>query len=304
MALGDNRIMTGIDHKRIVISGGGSGIGAALVRTLAIEGHQVFITGRRVEKLCEVASGLPNVWYQACDVSDEGQVRNLAATISEQASRIDALVNCAAIIGPVEPTIDVELNDLRRVFEINVCGTLLIIRHFLSLLLKSSRPRIVNFAGGGAFSVFPNYSAYAISKAAVVRLTENLAVELADGGVCVNAVAPGFVATDIHEATLKAGPARAGEEYYRQTQRLLAGGSIPIEVPVACVRFLLSDQAGELTGKTISASFDPWGTPEFVELIPQINQSDLYTQRRINLANLPEEPWRVALSASSNRKDR
>jgi hypothetical protein len=76
-----------------------------------------------------------------------------------------------------------------------------------------------------------------------------------------------------------------------------------MEVPVACVRFLLSEQAGDLTGKTISASFDPWGTHVFQERIAEINQSDLYTLRRINLVNLPDTPLRTALSTASRHRD-
>jgi 3-oxoacyl-[acyl-carrier protein] reductase len=136
----------------------------------------------------------------------------------------------------------------------------------------------------------------------VVRLTENLAVELAAAGISVNAIAPGFVATPIHEATLQVGSEMAGDEHFRRTQQLLQEGAVPMEVPVACVKFLLSDRAGQLTGKTISASFDPWDTADFVAQIPQINQSDLYTLRRINLVNLPDRELCGALSQPSQEE--
>jgi len=159
----------------------------------------------------------------------------------------------------------------------------------------------VNVSGGGAFAPFPNYSAYAVSKAAVVRLTETLAVELAPQGIAVNAIAPGFVATEIHDATLREGVERAGQEHFEQTQRLLRQGAVPIERVVACLQFLLSDRAEGLTGKTISASFDPWGTPTFTAWIPQMNQSELYTLRRINLGHLADIELRHALTSAQRQ---
>jgi 3-oxoacyl-[acyl-carrier protein] reductase len=154
------------------------------------------------------------------------------------------------------------------------------IKHVLPLLEGSSMPRIVNLAGGGAFNPFPNYSAYACSKAGVVRLTECLAQELAGRGICINALAPGFVATPIHVATLKAGPERAGREQYDVTMKGLESG-LSAQTAIECVRFLLSASAAGLTGKTLSANFDPWREPYFSSQIAEINRSDLLTLRRV-----------------------
>ena len=156
--------------------------------------------------------------------------------------------------------------------------------------------KIVTFSGGGAFNSLPRYSAYAASKAAVVRLTETLADELRPRGIAVNGVAPGFVKTEIHDATLAAGPDAAGPEFFAMTQAKLADGAVPIDVPVDCVRFLLSSAARSLTGKTISANFDPWSSAVFQKHIEELGQSDLYTMRRINLVNLDEEGIVAALS--------
>ena len=150
-------------------------------------------------------------------------------------------------------------------------------------------PRIINFAGGGAFSSFPNYSAYAVSKAGIVRLTENLAEELAPLNIKINALAPGFVNTEIHNKTLEVGKDLSGDQHYNLTLQKQKEGSIPIELPVKCIDFLISDEAKELTGKTISASFDPWGKKSFIKIIPDINNSELYTMRRINIVNLTDQ---------------
>lgn len=290
------------EQRHVVITGASSGIGAALTRTLASDGFILYVCARRADKLNEVTEDNTIAFGFPCDVSQEGQVIEFVAQVCARAAHVDALINCAGSFGAIGPMLETNSREWYNTFEVNLYGTYLMTKHIVPLMVHERSPQIINFSGGGAFSPFPNYSAYAVSKAAVVRLTETLAVELASKGIKVNAIAPGFVASEIHQATLRAGRARAGDQHFDTTQRLLTSGSVRIEVPVACVQFLLSDQAGELTGKTISASFDPWGTPGFVELIPQINRSDLYTLRRINLINLPEQPLRDALSAASNRK--
>src|SRR5439155_11462832 len=119
-------------------------------------------------------------------------------------------------------------------------GTYLVIKHCLPLLRRGRRPRIINFAGGGAFNAFPNYSAYACSKTAVIRLTECLAIELREDGITVNAIAPGIVATELHRATLEAGEERAGRLQYRRAATLYDDGGRSIENLLQCVRTMLS----------------------------------------------------------------
>ena len=284
--------------KHIVITGASSGMGAALARALAADGHAVYACARRMDKLRELAAQQPGIVAQRCDVSREEDVRAFVAWVRTRTARVDALVQCAGSFGAIGPAVETDSRQWLDTLHANLFGAYLMAKHVVPRMAGESRPCIVNFSGGGAFSPFPRYSAYAVSKTALVRLTEILAVELAQRGIAVNAVAPGFVATEIHEATLRSGRALAGEEFFAETQRLLEQGAVPIETPISCVKFLLSDQAAGLTGKTISASFDPWGTPEFVELIPQINASDLYTLRRINLVNLPDTERDRALSCS------
>ena len=92
----------------------------------------------------------------------------------------------------------------------------------------------------------------------------------------------------IHDATIAAGPMGAGTKHHEHTQKLLREGAVPMEVVVECVRFLLSPAAAHLTGKTISASFDPWRRPDFSEHISDINASDVYTMRRVNPDHLAD----------------
>src|SRR5262249_11972622 len=189
---------------RILISGGSSGIGAALAHSLAEQGHRIFICARRANRLAAVAQGYSGIEAHACDVSDEAQIERLIATVGSTADALDVLINCAGGFGEIGPITIADTTRWWATIDTNLRGTYLLIRHALPLLQRGDRPRIINFAGGGAFSPFPNYSAYACSKAAIVRLTECLAGELAPLNIRINSIAPGFVPTPMHEATLTA----------------------------------------------------------------------------------------------------
>src|SRR5205807_9146574 len=112
----------------------------------------------------------------------------------------------------------------RRTLDVNVVGTLLAIRYSLPAL-RAGGGSIVTFGGGGATAPLPRFDAYAASKAAVARLSENLAETISP--VRINCVAPGFVVTRMHELTLAAGPGAAGRDYHERTRREVAQGGFP-----------------------------------------------------------------------------
>jgi NAD(P)-dependent dehydrogenase (short-subunit alcohol dehydrogenase family) len=291
---------TGVDSPRhIIVTGGSSGIGAGLVAGLAADGHHVYTCARREEKLAAVANGNPRIHTRVCDVSDEAQVKEFVAWVRSQTDHVDGLLNVAGgfgVIGPIEVT---DSEAWLQTVRVNLFGSYLMVKHTLPLLERSNDPRILNFSGGGSFSPFPNYSAYACSKSAIVRLTECAAAELAARGVAVNAVAPGFVATDAHRATLEAGPELAGSLQYRRAAALISEGGGEgggaISNVVECVRVLLAPDTRGLTGKTISANFDPWRTDVFKQRVADLTRSDLWTMRRLNIVNLPEGSLRSTL---------
>lgn len=273
---------------KILITGGNSGIGFALAKELSIDGHTIVVCARKVLNLENVLKINENILHYSCDVSNEKSVIGFLNFVKKKFNYIDVIVNCAGVQGAIGRFDKTNSSDWKEAFETNTFGTYLITKYFLDLLLQSNIKKIINFSGGGAFSAFPNYSAYAVSKAAVVRFTENIAEELKDLGVQVNCVAPGFVATKIHDATLNAGEKLAGEQY-KKVATMLKEGSVPMKVVVDCVKFLISPESNGLTGKTISANFDKWNTKIFQENIKIISDSDLYTMKRINLVNLDED---------------
>ena len=262
----------------IVVTGASSGIGAALAKDLSRAGHSVFACSRNLERLKAAFSDYPRVTFFTCDASKEADIQRFVASIGEKTDHVDVLINCAGGFGAIGSIDKVNSDAWMRTITENLFGTFLPSKHFLSLLQESDVPQIINFSGGGAFGPFPNFTAYACAKAAIVRLTETLAVELAPYGITVNAIAPGLVRTQAHNATLAAGPENAGLIQFRRAERLMRqdnedsdGGRL--ELVQQCVRALISPAYRGLTGKTISANFDPWATQVFREHVADIARS-------------------------------
>jgi NAD(P)-dependent dehydrogenase (short-subunit alcohol dehydrogenase family) len=284
----------------VVVAGASSGIGAALAKDLSSAGYQVIACSRNLDRLRAAFAGHPGVQYTVCDASDVPAVVKFVEFVRERTERVDALINCTGGFGAIGAIDQIDAGEWMRTVTNNLFGTFLTIKYFLPLLENSTAPRIINLSGGGAFSPFPNYSAYACAKAALVRLTETLAVELAPRGIAINALAPGFIATKTHETTMASGPERAGPVQFHRTARLLQqpddeAAAARMEAVRQCVRALLSPAYRGLTGKTISANFDPWGSEAFRRHLNDITRSELYTMRRTNLVNLPEGYLRANL---------
>jgi 3-oxoacyl-[acyl-carrier protein] reductase len=287
---------------RVIVAGASSGIGAALVESLCADGHEVFACARRADRLEEVTRAHALAHSRVCDVADEAQVQAFLAWVQSQSRYVDAVVNCAGGFGAIGPLETTDSEEWWQTIRVNLLGTYLMTKHALPLLRGSPDPRVVNFSGGGAFDPFPNYSAYACSKAAVVRLTECLAAECAPQGIAVNALAPGFLPTEIHWATLVVGPERAGEAHYEQTMSGLKTDGSRMATAIACLRFLLSPESRGLTGKTVSANFDPWRTKGFAQSIAEINGSEIWTMRRMNIDNLADSDLKVTLGKAQASK--
>lgn len=292
-------------EKTIVVVGASSGIGAAVTRALAADGHHLFICARRVERLKEVAASNPKIFFAPCDVTNEAEVAQFIGEVRNRTSSVDVLIYSAAILGPVGSLHKLKSSEWLTTLMINLFGAVLFTKQVVPLMMPERRPRILFVSGGGAFDPLPRLSAYGASKAGLIRLVESLAIDLAASNIAVNAVAPGFMATEIHQAVMDAGPESGGVEYDKAVKQLSIWDDTDMEIPVNCMRYMLSDAASKLTGKTISARFDPWGEPEFDASIDEILSSPLYATQRVNLVDLGNSPLaKKLLQAADNKRNR
>ena len=270
-------------QKRVaIITGAGRGIGKAIALAFAHEGADMVVVSKTLSEVEETAAQVRASGRRALalkvDVSKKDDVENMVKLTLQEFGGIDILVNNAGILGPIGPLIENNLDDWIETINVNLIGTFLCCKAIAPLMIKQRRGKIINLSGGGAAYPRPCFSAYAASKAAIVRLTETLAAELKEFSIQVNAIAPGAVSTRLHDQVLSAGE-KIGESVLAEAKRVKRTGGTPADVPAALAVFLASDESDGLTGKLISAVWDDW--KEMSKQIDKVNSSDLYTLRRI-----------------------
>jgi NAD(P)-dependent dehydrogenase (short-subunit alcohol dehydrogenase family) len=267
-----------------LITGGSQGLGQEIATHFLREGANVVLCARTERDLFaardELAGQFPSqkVLAKICDVSSEPQVNGLVAFALRELGSLHALVLNAGIYGPMGAVESVSLDEWRRAMDINLYGVLLPCRALIPHFKKAGRGKIIVLSGGGATSPMPNISAYAASKAAVVRLMETLAEELRPYHVDVNAIAPGALATRLVDEVLAAGPDKVGELFYEKNKQWKATGATPLSLGASTAVYLTSAQSDGITGKLISVQWDPW---ERLHEFKSDLSGDIYTLRRI-----------------------
>lgn len=279
-----------------LITGGSQGLGKAIAEQFLAEGANVVLCARNQNELevtrKELAEKFPmaKVAAKRCDVSNEHQVQELANfTFHQLGPKIDALILNAGVYGPMGPTETVDLNEWRRAIDINLFGVLLPCRALIPHFKKANRGKIVVLSGGGATNPLPNISSYAASKAAVVRLMETLAEELRPHHVDVNAIAPGALATRLVDEVLAAGPDKVGAAFFEKNKQWKEKGATPLELGAKLAVYLTSAESDGITGKLISAQWDPWR--DLQKHREDLAKSDIYCLRRIVPEDRGKKGW-------------
>jgi NAD(P)-dependent dehydrogenase (short-subunit alcohol dehydrogenase family) len=275
-----------LQGKKVIITGASQGLGLAIAQAFAAEGADLLLGARGLDLLKAEAGRLEpslkpgqQIICKALDVADEASA---AAFVTEAQSRwasLDVLVNNAGIYGPKGAIDAVDWKDWVQALSVNLLGTVLMCRLALPLLKKSPDARILNLSGGGATAPLPWLSAYAASKAAVVRFSETLAEELKADGIGVNAIAPGALNTRMLDEILEAGPEKVGAAYYQKAQDQKAKGGASLSEAAALCSWLAGPEGKGISGRLISAVWDPWR--KLGGLKSTLEGSDIYTLRRI-----------------------
>jgi 3-oxoacyl-[acyl-carrier protein] reductase len=190
---------------------------------------------------------------ERADISAEADVKHLAYVIEKRYGRLDVLLLNAGVYGPKGAIEDVDWGAWTQALSINLLGTVLCCRTFLPLLRRSERGKILLVSGGGATKPLPFLSAYAASKAAVVRFGETLAEELRESRIDVNSIAPGALNTRLLEEVLSAGPERVGQTFYEASLRQKESGGTPLDRGAGLCAYLAGSASDGITGKLISA---------------------------------------------------
>ena len=279
------------DQKRLegriaLITGAGRGIGRAIALAYAAEGAKLVLAARTGAELRETADSITgrfgsDVSTIIADVTNREQVDAAVAHTIERHGAIDVLVNNAGNIGPVGRLWDNDADDWARTVSVHLMGTFYGCRAAVPAMRDRGSGRIVNMSGVGG----PNMSSYDAAKTAIVNLTENLALELADTPITVNAISPGSIHTRMWEETRDLALAIGDTATYERGVQVTSGEGASIERAAELAVFFGSDDCGTLSGRLIRAFADRF--EDFPRQANEIMASEAYLMRRVD----PERPF-------------
>src|SRR5690349_19142055 len=248
-----------------IITGANQGLGRAIAEQYVRAGAGVLLTARDQQLLEQVRDALTplarsgqKILIERGDVSDRASCDAIVARAERDLPGLSILVNNAGVYGPKGAIEDVDWDEWVRAIEINLFGTVYICRAVIPVLKARNYGKIVNLSGGGATAPLPRISAYAASKAAVVRMTDTLAEELRDWHIDVNAIAPGALNTRLLDEVIEAGPEKVGRSFYERSLKQRDQGGAPLEKGAALAVFLGAKESDGITGRLISAVWDDW----------------------------------------------
>lgn len=275
-----------LQGKVAIITGANQGLGLEIAKKYLEAGASLTICARdeklldRAETmLCSLAGVGQEILALTTDVSQAGDVQACIEATQKRFGHIDILVNNAGIYGPKGAIEEVDWQEWVRAIEINLYGSILMCRAVVPYFKTQRRGKIVQLSGGGATNPLPRLSAYAVSKAAIVRFIDTLAEEVRENCIDVNAIAPGALNTRMLDEVIEAGPGKVGQAFYERSLKQKQNGGAPLEKGAELAVFLGSALSDGITGKLISAVWDPWSSlPEHLD---DLRTTDIYALRRI-----------------------
>ncbi len=247
-----------LQGKTALVTGGGTGIGAAIAERFIAEGAKVCITGRRPEKLQEQAAAFPPNVLLGCpgDVSREDDVKRVVEATVAFGGGIDILVNNAAC-DVIAPIADLDPADWRRVLDTNLTGPFLLMREVIPRMIAAGGGSIVNIASIGGLRCMPGAPAYGTTKAGLIFLTQQAALDYSRFGIRCNAVCPGATRTELLEEAVAGLAQGMGADLETAMERFaspipMRRVSAPSEIAAVCA-FLAGDDSSFMTGSVLVA---------------------------------------------------
>lgn len=248
--------------RNIILTGASRGFGAYLFDVLLKEGANVFAVARTIDEINVVRAEGNVAKCMKIDLEEDSAEDYVVVEASKFFDgRIDGLVNNAAMLGPIGAAWNNDWDDWLTTQAVNLWAPVRLCQLVVPFMIGQGSGSIVNLSGGGAARPRPEYSAYATSKAGLVRFSETLAMELGPFAR-VNCVAPGAMPTDMNPDVL------GSDELMRR--------------PAELIVFLLSDESHYITGRLISAVWDKWDHPNTLEKLRDPDYKDLFTLRRVD----------------------
>jgi NAD(P)-dependent dehydrogenase (short-subunit alcohol dehydrogenase family) len=262
----------------VLVTGAGRGIGKRLAIGFAAAGYRVGLLARSKAELdlahLEIEHAGGDALRIRADVTDAEQVNAAANKMRGEYGSVHVLVCAAAVQGPIGPLGEISPKAWAETIQVNLFGVMHACRAVLPHMMESRSGKIIVLSGGGAVAARPAFSAYAASKAAVVRLVETIAEEARDHNVQVNCMSPGGTYTHMTDEILRAGE-KAGWKETEDALEIRQTGGVSPEKQIQLALFLASEQSNHISGKLIHV------TDDWKKLKNETIHPESYTLRRV-----------------------
>jgi len=267
-----------------LITGATRGLGRTLANAFWQAGASLALTARQSDALERLVADLGKRSGQEVitvteDLANPQAAGKIVNSIEGKFPRLDVLINNAAIQGPIGPLWENDWKEWLKTIQVDLLSPIALCRAVSPWMIKRGGGSIINLSGGGATSPRANFSAYATAKTGLVRFSETLAEELRPYNVRVNCIAPGAMNTAMLNEVVDRGADASGQKEYAQAVKVQQDGGASIQRVAQLCLFLVSDAARDISGKLISAVWDPWAS--LPKRIDELSSSDIYTLRRI-----------------------
>jgi len=242
-----------------IIIGASQGIGFEISKSLEKK-NKLILCSRKKNKYFDKFS--KNISFIKTDVTKTEDIKKLYKYLKNKKIKLDGAILCQGLLGsPINIYDKSRTKQWQKIFDTNFTSNLSLVRYILPFIKKKNYSKIIFFSGGGVFNTWPKFSAYSISKTALVRFAENLADEVKNEKIIVTCLAPGFINTNIHKenySKLKILNKKYRDELINNFKRKPNFKNI-----LGLTNFILGNKNINLSGRTISANFDPWKSKSF-----------------------------------------
>ncbi|MFA6358743.1 MAG: SDR family oxidoreductase [Candidatus Omnitrophota bacterium] len=266
-----------VEPRTAIIVGVSSDIGLALARRWLEAGWRVFGTYRNWSPMMGELAMMGSC-PSYCNLGDAESTGGACHRLGLESRHWDVLVLAAGAQEPVGPFEDVEFMDWEGSIRVNFVAQMQVVHKLLPFRCMDTDPEplVLFFAGGGTNNATVNYSAYTVSKIALIKMCELLDAEIPDTRFCI--LGPGWVKTKIHETTLAAGPDLAGDNYQRTLDKLASDECTPMETVLDCIDWAVKASRDVVSGRNFSVVHDAWGSVLLEDVLR--GAKDMYKLRR------------------------
>jgi len=264
-----------------LITGASQGIGFEITKNLIKKKFNLILCSRNIKNLTKSLSSNNSLKLIKSDLTKVNDIKKIENYLKKNKIKLNGIILCHGMLGePINVYDDKFQKKWLKIFNTNFTSNKILLNKIFKFIKKNSFSKIIFFSGGGVFTTWPKFSAYSVSKTALIKYMENLASEAFNKKIIVSAVAPGFLNTSIHKNNYKI--LEKLNDKYRNELKINANKKPDFSNIIGLLNFLIFNNKMIISGKTISANYDKWKNKNFTKILGKNKNYLMITRNNIN----------------------